>query len=91
MSNPNTSTLPSTASNSSMRTIHIGKNSQPITLTKVASVNSYSWRKSTSYNTFENSVYSLLGLIKMKLRLMASVDGRDKQPGVLIPYLLLFG
>ena len=60
MSNPNTSTLPSTASNSSMRTIHIGKNSQPITLTKVASVNSYSWRKSTIFNTLEKSVYSLL-------------------------------
>ena len=61
MSNPNTNSLASAASNYSMRTIHIGKNSQPVTLPKMVSVNSYSWRKSTSFNTLENSVYSLLG------------------------------
>ena len=61
MSNPNTKALASTASISSMRTIHIGKNSQPVTFPKKASVNDYSWRKSTSFNTLENSVYSLLG------------------------------
>ena len=53
--------LASAASNSSMRTIHIGKDSQPVILLKMVSVNSYFWRKSTSVNTLENSVYLLLG------------------------------
>ena len=60
MPNPNTNAIASAASNYSMRTIHIGKDSQPITLPKMTSVNSYSWKKLTSFNTLENSVYSLL-------------------------------
>ena len=61
MSNPNMNALASAASNASMRTIHIGKDSHPVTLPNMASVNSYSLRKSTSFNTLENVVYSLLG------------------------------
>ena len=60
MSNPNTNLLASAANNSRMRTFYIGKDYQPVILSKISSLNSYSWRKSTSF-TLENSVYSLLG------------------------------
>ena len=61
MSNPNTNSLASAAISSSIRSIHSGNNSQPVALPKMASVNSYFWKKSTIFNTLENSVYSLLG------------------------------
>ena len=44
MSNANTNVLSSVARNSSMRTIHIDKDSQPVTLPKMASVDIHSWK-----------------------------------------------
>ena len=58
VSNPNTTAL--AASHSRMRVIHIGKYSQPISLLVMASLNSAAWKKSASYQTLRNSVYSLL-------------------------------
>ena len=58
MSNPNTIAI--AASHSRMRVIHIGKNSQPVSLPVMASLNSAAWEKSASYQTLRNSVYSLL-------------------------------
>ena len=62
MSNPNTKAL-SLASkkslDSGMRVVHIGKDSQPINLTVMSSVNSHSWRKSASYESLKRNVYSL--------------------------------
>ena len=58
MSCPNNNALAS--SNNRMRVIHIGKDSQPVSLPKMATVNAESWRKAASYQTLNNSVYSLL-------------------------------
>ena len=44
---------------SSMRAVHIGKNSQPVNLAKNSSVNSHSWRKSPSFESLKCNVYSL--------------------------------
>ena len=62
MSNPNTKAL-SLASKkspgSSMRVVHIGKDSQPVNLVVMSSVNSHSWRESASYEYLKRNVYSL--------------------------------
>ena len=62
MSNPNTKDL-FLASNkslgSSMRVVHIRKDSQPVNLVVMLSVNSHSWRKSASYESLKRNVYSL--------------------------------
>ena len=63
MSNPNTNSLALAARNNHaphMRVIHIGKDSQPVTLPKMVSVNSHSWKKSASFGTLHNSGYSLV-------------------------------
>ena len=63
MSNPNTNALALASRRNSvphMRIIHIGKDSQPVTLPEMATVNSQSWKKSASFGTLENSVYSLV-------------------------------
>ena len=62
MSNDNTNELYFSARNSSIGTFHIGKYSQPVTLPKIASVNSHFWKKSASFNTLQNSVYSFFGV-----------------------------
>ena len=62
MSNPNTKAL-SLASKkslgSNMRVAYIEKDSQLVNLAVTSSVNSYSWRKSASYESFKRNVYSL--------------------------------
>ena len=58
MSYPNTNAP--AFSNNRMRVIHIGQDSQPVSLPNIATVNAESWQKAASYQTLSNSVYSLL-------------------------------
>ena len=57
---PNNKVLASSGSSSRMRVIHIGKDSQPVSLPQMVSVNCENWQKSASYQIMKNSVYSLL-------------------------------
>ena len=62
MSNPNTSALSIAsrkASSNGMHTVHIGKDSQPVNLVQMSSVNSHSWQKSASFECLKRTVYSL--------------------------------
>ena len=43
-----------------MRVVYIGKDSQPVNLAVMSSVNSHSWRKSASYKSLKYNVYSLV-------------------------------
>ena len=40
--------------------IYIGKNQQPVTLSRITSVNGHYWKKAASFGTLENLVYSLV-------------------------------
>ena len=62
MSNPNTEALSLVSKNSigsKMNVVYIGKDSQPVNLAVISSVNSQSWRKSASYESLKHNVYSL--------------------------------
>ena len=64
MSNPNTSALssaPRQSSSNRMRTVHIGKDSQPVNLVQMSSVNSHSWQKSASFECLKRTIYTLAG------------------------------
>ena len=62
MPNPNIKAL-SLASKQSlgsgMRVVRIGKDSQPVNIAVMSSINSHSWRKSASYESLKRNVYSL--------------------------------
>ena len=62
MSNPNTHALSLAArqnQTSSIRQIFIGKDTQPVNLPTMTSVNSHSWKKAASFATLKSSVYTL--------------------------------
>ena len=62
MSNPDTkapSLVSKNSLGSNMRTVYIGKDSQPVNLAVMFSVNSHSWKKSASYESLKRNVYSL--------------------------------
>ena len=68
MSNPNTQALTSSLRNgrnsattsSTIRVVHVGKDQQPITLPKMASMNSDPWKKSASFSTLVTAVENLV-------------------------------
>ena len=65
MLSPNTSTLSFSTrsghvqSTFSVRIIPIGKDIQPIALSKMASVNSFTWKKPASFTTLKDTIYPL--------------------------------
>ena len=62
MSNPNTNAVALSRRNSShtnARVVYIGKDSQPVFLPKMVSVNCPSWEKAASFGILEDTVYSL--------------------------------
>ena len=68
MSNSNTNTMPSsirnirysTANPSMTHVVYIGKYQQPISLAKMASINSDAWKKSASFGTLADAVEALV-------------------------------
>ena len=40
--------------------MHIGNDRQPVTIVKLASINSQTWKKSACFESFKNTVYSLV-------------------------------
>ena len=50
----------SSTSTSNMRVVYIGKDQQPVNLPQMAFVNSQSWKKSASFETLTDGVYSLV-------------------------------
>ena len=68
MSNPNTQALASSLRNvrtsstvsSTSRVVYVGKDQQPITLPKMASMNSNTWKKSASFSTLATAVEGLV-------------------------------
>ena len=68
MSNPNTNVLARSlrnrgnlaeASSSSMKVVYVGKDMQPVTISKIKSLNSPSWQKSACFSSLFNTVSSL--------------------------------
>ena len=67
MSNPSSAALAlalrnrqGTSSSSHGRTVHIGKDMQPINLPKMHSVNSHAWQKAASFGTLFDTVSNLV-------------------------------